>query len=59
MNDDLERVEALCRDIIAARAAEPSDARLWDCLERLGQEVLVLRLQHETEQWRGDDCIIQ
>ena len=24
-------------------------------LERLGQEMLVLRLQYETEQWRGRD----
>ena len=47
MNDDLERLEALYHDIIAAREEEPS--KLWDCLERLGQEMLVLRLQFETE----------
>ncbi len=56
MNDDLERPEALYHDIIAAREEERSDSRMWDCLERLGQEMLVLRLQYETEQWRGDDC---
>ena len=48
MNDDLERPEALYRDIIAARAAEPSDSRMWDCLERLEQEILVLRLRYEA-----------
>ena len=48
MNDDLERLEALYHDIIAARAGE-SDVTMWDCLERLGQEMLVLRLQFETE----------
>ena len=53
MNDDLERLEALYHDIIAAREEEEerSDSRLWDCLERLGQEMLVLRLQFETERW--------
>ena len=30
---------------------------MWDCLERLGQELLVLRLQHEAEHWRERDCI--
>ena len=52
-------LEALYHDIIEARAAEPSDSRIWDCLERLGQEMLVLRLQCETEQSRVGDCIIQ
>ncbi len=46
MNDDLERLEALYH---AAREEEGSDSRIWDCLERLGQEMLVLRLQYETE----------
>ena len=57
MNDDLERLEALYHDIIAAREEEEerSDSRLWECLERLGQEMLVLRLQVETERWHGDD----
>ena len=44
MNDDLERLEALYNDIIAARDDEKSEAKMWDCLERLGQEVLVLTL---------------
>ena len=35
MNDDLERLEALYHDIIVARAGEPSDSKMWDCLERL------------------------
>ncbi len=48
MNDDLERLEALYHDIIAARDEERSESRMWDCLERLGQEILVLRLQYET-----------
>jgi len=55
MNDDLERLEALYHDIIAAREKERSDSKMWDCLERLGQEMLVLRLQVETERWHGDD----
>ena len=59
MNDDLERLEALCRDTINARVAEPSDSKMWDCLERLGREMLVLRLQYEAEQWRGGDSLIQ
>ncbi len=32
MNDDLERLEALYHDIIAARAAEPSDSKM--CVQR-------------------------
>ena len=47
MNDDLEHLEALYHDIIAAREEEP--LKLWNCLERLGREMLVLRLQYETE----------
>ena len=54
MNEDLERLEALYHDIIAAGEEERYDAQLWDCLERLGQEMLVLRLQYETEQWARD-----
>ncbi len=34
MNDDLDRLEALFKDI--------DQLRLWDCIERLGQEILVL-----------------
>ena len=48
MNDDLERLEDLCKDIVKFRAGNPTKAQLWDCIERLGQEILVLRLQHET-----------
>ncbi len=55
MNNDPERLEALYHDIIAAREGEGSDSRMWDCLERLGQEMLVLRLQYEREQWCGDE----
>ena len=57
MNDELERLEALYHDIIPARAAEPS--KMWDCLERLGREMLVLRLQYETERWRDGECTVQ
>ena len=31
------------------------EANLWDGLERLGREILVLRLQHEAEQWAEDE----
>ena len=55
MNNDLERLEALYHDIISAREEEQSESRMWDCLERLGQEMLVLRLQFETER-RWSDC---
>ena len=54
MNVDLERLEALYHDIIATRAGE-SDVSMWDCLERSAQEMLVLRLPVETEQWRRDE----
>lgn len=47
MNEDLEPLEALCRDIVRFRAGSSTREQLWDCLERLGQEILVLRLQHE------------
>ena len=47
MNDDLERLEALYHDIIAAREEEPS--KMWDCPERLGQEILVLRCSTRSQ----------
>ena len=46
MYDDLKRLEDLCKDIVNARAGSPTKAQLWDCIERLGQEILVLRLRH-------------
>ena len=40
MNDALERLEALYHDIISAREEEErSDSKMWECLERLGQEM--------------------
>ena len=42
MNDDLERLEDLCKDIVKFRAGNPTRAQLWDVLERLGQEFWVL-----------------
>ena len=51
MNDDLERLEALRRDIVAARGGKRSDAKIWDCLERLGQDVLRM----ESQQWQSQD----
>ncbi len=34
-------------DIVKFRAGKPSTGHLWECIERLAQEILVLRLQHE------------
>ena len=57
MNDDLERLEVLYHDIIAAREGEGSDSRIWDCLERLGQEMLILRVVHNfTERETAKVC---
>ena len=30
MNEDLERLEDLCKDIVKFRAENPSKAQLWD-----------------------------
>ena len=55
MDHDLERLEHLCNDIVKFRAGNPTKAQLWDCLERLGQEILVLRLQSEARHWAEDE----
>lgn len=43
------KVEELCRDIVKFRAGNPTKAQLWDCIEGLGQEILVLRLNNLTQ----------
>jgi len=35
MNDDLERLEALYHDIIAAQEEEGAESRIWNCLENM------------------------
>ncbi len=55
--EDLDRLEHLCREISRTRASRRTDKVLWDCIERLAVEVLVLRLQYESEQWRGDELL--
>lgn len=55
MNDGLGRLEDLCKDIVKFRAGKPTKAQLWDCIERLGQEILVLRLKHDARHWAEDE----
>ena len=40
--------------MIEGKAGRTDNARLWDCVERLAAEVLVLRLQYEAEQHEGE-----
>ncbi len=47
-NEDLDRLEALCPEIARTPASRRTDKALWDCVERLAQKVLVLRLQFES-----------
>ena len=52
--EDLDRLEVRCREIARTPASRRTDEALWDCIERLAQEVLVLRLQVESRQWNTE-----
>ena len=47
--DDTDRLEALCNEIAKSPPSKRTDRALWDLVERLAAEVMVLRLQRETE----------
>ena len=53
-NEDLDRLESLCREIARTPASRRTDKALWDCVERLAQKVLVLRLQFESQRWNSE-----
>ena len=53
-DEDLDRLESLCREIATTPTSRRTEKALWDYIERMAQEVLVLRLQMETEQWNTE-----
>jgi len=52
--EDLDRLESLCREINLTPASRRTNKALWDCIERLAQEVLVLRLQFDSQRWNTE-----
>ena len=46
---DMGRVEYLLLEIVEARATRDPDGRVWDFLERLTEEVLLLRAERERD----------
>ena len=44
---DMGRIENLLLEIIEARAVRNPNGRVWDFLERLTEEVLLLRAERE------------
>jgi len=52
--EDLDRLESLCREITRTPASRRTNKALWDFIERLAQEVLVLRLQFDSQRWNTE-----
>ena len=53
-NEDLDRLEFLCKEIHRTPASKRGDRAVWDLVERLATEVILLRFQMGSEQWNTE-----